>query len=221
MRGRAYRYDYAFQFHMVLHQSSFRAGADRRRYRLDYAPMKLIRTTEQLKKCAEASARYRKKYPEKIRASNKKDKTKNRAKYARQEKEWRAKNPEIVKARNDADKKLNKEKHKIVRAKYGAANPDKINALTAKRRAARLNATPRWFEKSAIDWLYLDSSTSPEYSAVDHDIPLNNDIVCGLHCFDNLQVLTFSENSKKSNNFDQDMQSARQLTFTRQKLAAL
>ncbi len=169
---------------------------------------------------AAAQTRYRKKHPEKARACMAKSRIKYKEKYALIGKKWRENNPEIVKARNAADKKLNKEKHKIVRAKYLAANPHLDRANVGKRRASRLNATPLWVEKSAIEWLYLDSVTNPAPHNVDHVIPLRGAIVCGLHCLDNLEVIPAHDNFTKSNKFDQDIESARQLTFTRQKLAA-
>lgn len=39
---------------------------------------------------------------------------------------------------------------------------------------------------------------------VDHIIPLNNDTVCGLHCFDNMQLLDIQSNSEKSNKYESD-----------------
>jgi hypothetical protein len=37
--------------------------------------------------------------------------------------------------------------------------------------------------------------------SVDHIIPLNNPLVCGLHCEFNLQLLPLSDNIKKNNSF--------------------
>lgn len=96
-------------------------------------------------------------------------------------------------------------KDKISKAKkiYRKDNSEKINALGAKRRASRLNATPSWSEISEITKLYtkakeLEQETGTKYH-VDHVIPLQSDKVCGLHVLANLQILEASENIKKGN----------------------
>lgn len=78
--------------------------------------------------------------------------------------------------------------------------------ITAKRRACKLQATPTWFEEKKVAALYeerlrLTQETNVMYH-VDHIVPLINNDVCGLHCIDNLQLLTQEENMSKGNKFE-------------------
>lgn len=111
------------------------------------------------------------------------------------------------------------EAHRAQQREWARQNPDKTQARTAAYRAARLNATPAWFEKSAIEWLYLDSATRAEAHHVDHVLPLQGETVCGLHCLANLEIVTASENTSKQNRFDQDAESVMQLEVTRAAMA--
>jgi hypothetical protein len=104
-------------------------------------------------------------------------------------------------------KKLYYESHKeqisAYKKAYQQANPGKIKAAGAKRRANKLNATPAWFEKDAIAELYVEAISHSKLEGiiyhVDHIVPLQSKLVCGLHCLDNLQVITEKENCSKSN----------------------
>jgi len=64
-------------------------------------------------------------------------------------------------------------------------------------------ATPPWSETPLILKLYEECSTVTNLTGVEHNvdhiIPLNGKNVCGLHCIDNLQIITKTENIKKSN----------------------
>lgn len=85
----------------------------------------------------------------------------------------------------------------------------KINELTAKRRASKFQATPKWLTKkqrSDILAFYkkakqLETKTGVKHN-VDHIIPIQSNIVCGLHVPWNLQVITAKENMSKGNRYN-------------------
>lgn len=92
---------------------------------------------------------------------------------------------------------------------YRKINSDKINAKTAIRRASKLQATPLWCNPAAVADFYVASKmfklyTGDEYH-VDHIVPLKSDVVCGLHCESNLQLLLSSDNLSKGNHHWPDM----------------
>lgn len=83
-----------------------------------------------------------------------------------------------------------------------ASNRQHWNGLCAKRRAAKLQRTPPWSETEAIQQFYRNC---PAGMTVDHIIPLQGELVSGLHVLKNLQYLTHSANSKKSNIFNSEL----------------
>jgi hypothetical protein len=89
---------------------------------------------------------------------------------------------------------------------YGKNNKDKAAARGAKRRALKILATPTWLSASHYDEmrdLYTKSSQIAELTGilfhVDHIVPLQGELVCGLHVPWNLQVIPAYENLSKSN----------------------
>lgn len=73
------------------------------------------------------------------------------------------------------------------------------------RRKKRDKSMPPWADKKAIQSIYikarqLTKETGIKYE-VDHIIPSNHPLVCGLHVESNLQILTEYDNIIKSNNF--------------------
>ena len=94
---------------------------------------------------------------------------------------------------------------------YRAQNLWKIAAITAKRRAKKLNATPLWLTKE--QWLeienkykeaeYLTNTTGIKY-VIDHYFPLQGKYVSGLHVPNNLQVITEKENREKSSKHESE-----------------
>lgn len=79
------------------------------------------------------------------------------------------------------------------------------SAYSVERQQKREGTMPPWANKEAIISFYIESKrltleTGIKHE-VDHIIPLNNPIVCGLHVEHNLQILTKYDNIKKSNTF--------------------
>jgi len=81
-------------------------------------------------------------------------------------------------------------------------------AHVSKRNAKKHQATPRWAELDQIEELYAEaarlSQETGESYHVDHIVPLQSDVVCGLHCLDNLQILTAEDNLSKNNKFEEE-----------------
>jgi len=73
---------------------------------------------------------------------------------------------------------------------------------SAKKKAAKLFATPPWADQERIKTIYRDC---PDGHDVDHIVPLQSDLVCGLHCEANLQYLPSRENQSKKNRYWPDM----------------
>jgi hypothetical protein len=109
-----------------------------------------------------------------------------------------------LKNKNWADK--NPAKIKQYNKEFGQRHPDKIAAKTAKRRAAKLQATPPWLTEEhlkQIEDLYTESKRLEALDGipreVDHIIPLLGETVRGLHVPWNLRVITAKENGSKNN----------------------
>lgn len=98
---------------------------------------------------------------------------------------------------NDEQRERNKERSK----RWRELNMGKVNAQIAKRRATALRATPTWAEHEQITALYEQARHLTETTGVDHQVdhivPLNSEMVCGLHCIVNLQILTADANNRK------------------------
>jgi hypothetical protein len=122
----------------------------------------------------------------------KKNKLKNKDKAKESHRLYYLKNKEKIKIYAEN----NKERLLKYRKEYRLKNNHLINALQAKRRSLKLNATPKFANLNKIKEIYKNC---PKGYTVDHIIPLQGNNVCGLHVEWNLQYLTRSENSSKSN----------------------
>jgi len=137
---------------------------------------------------------------DRLDCANKQWANENREKVREIHKKWVENNKE----RNHEHKKkwayLNPEKKRLAVNSYQKRNPDKNCANAALRRARLFNAIPIWSEIEDIKDVYIEAQY--HNMQVDHIIPLKGRNVCGLHVWDNLQLLTAFENQSKGNRFN-------------------
>lgn len=119
--------------------------------------------------------------------------------------EWSKNNPEkqkqIYEKRKTSLEYLSWQKR--YKKEYYCLNKERIRAYTNKRRKKFKQATPKWlseFDKLLINEIYHLAQLRNQ--TVDHIVPLQGEIVCGLHVPWNLQLLSYSENFSKSNKFE-------------------
>lgn len=88
-------------------------------------------------------------------------------------------------------------------------NRDKHRENQAKRRAIKARAIPAWADVEAIKDIYVKAELLTKKTGIDHHVdhvvPLNSPLVCGLHWEGNMQILTAQENMSKGNRAWPDM----------------
>lgn len=116
--------------------------------------------------------------------------------------EWGRKNPSSKQnwvlrnptARAEASKKYT-QKNKTYYAEYQTLRSRHL-----------MCAKPKWLDEFQLFFIEeLYDLARLRKQEVDHIVPLKNSKVCGLHVPWNLQLLTRSENAKKSNKFNEDV----------------
>ena len=107
--------------------------------------------------------------------------------------EYKQKRCAYEKQKREQNLEVYKEKDRI----YYLNNKHKFFANNAKRRAIVKQATPSWANLDEIKNVYLEAQYLQMH--VDHIIPLRGKNVCGLHVWENLQLLSAKDNLIKGN----------------------
>lgn len=101
---------------------------------------------------------------------------------------------------------------KLYNSAYGKRHYEQNKALYLakflKRRAAKMRALPVWADLEKINQIYEEARVKSESGIkyeVDHIVPLQSELVCGLHVHYNLRVITKEENRKKRNKLLDDI----------------
>jgi hypothetical protein len=116
--------------------------------------------------------------------------------------QWAARNQEHRAERNREWRLQNKDWNAARLAAWARKNNHIINAAIARRLAMKMHALPSWADLGAIENIYAEAVRRTRETGIRHEVdhiyPLRSDIVCGLHCEANLQILTKTENIRKS-----------------------
>lgn len=143
---------------------------------------------------------------EKVIRSVKIRKNKHPSKIVKSNKNWYLNNKDKVLKVRKKYYDHNTDKVKGQHRKWSQANKYKLRSYGMKRNALKIKATPKWLTKEHYEQIKTFYKKAMEMTIstgipheVDHIVPLRGLSVRGLHVPWNLQVLTKSENSSKSN----------------------
>ena len=152
---------------------------------------------------------YREDNKEKLKNYNKEYREDNKEKLKNYNKEYYINNKEKIAIHNHVYYEENKDKVSLQRKVYYKNNRELFYVHNAKRRAAKLNRTPSWSSEDdqlKIKDLYTQAKSLEKLHGVkyhvDHIIPLQGELVSGLHILSNLQVITAEENLSKGNTYN-------------------
>jgi hypothetical protein len=153
----------------------------------------------------EYAQQYLKNNADKLRAYHAAYRVENKEKIA----EKRKLNAEEHKKYAKEYRATNKENVSATKKKYVESNRSYINSYVAKRKAEKLQRTPKWLTEIDLErinneykFAEIQSKMTGESWHVDHIIPLQGEKVSGLHVPSNLQAIRGVENWAKNNSFE-------------------
>lgn len=109
----------------------------------------------------------------------------------------------IERARQRGRGRIPREKRVEYERAYRARHPDRCKANYGAKRAAKKVARAPWANHRKLTAIYREARLTG--MQVDHVVPLQHRLVCGLHWEGNLQLLPASENARKGNRHWPDM----------------
>lgn len=117
--------------------------------------------------------------------------------------EYRKSNMERLRDAQLVWRKNNVDYLRLAKMKWAKANPGAVRSIRARRRAAELKATPSWASRAEIEKIYSEAARIQAETGiahhVDHIVPLQGELVNGLHVPWNLRIITATENISKGN----------------------
>lgn len=124
-------------------------------------------------------------------------------------KKYRANNIGKIAKQKRVDYLSNPSKKHAAVARWNVKNRDKCASYTARHRSAKLSAYVSWANDILMKEIYSSARLIKKIFGgkweVDHIVPLQSDIVCGLHWEGNLRMIPKRENQSKSNRLWPDM----------------
>jgi len=119
---------------------------------------------------------------------------------------WASKNPELnllAKQKYLQDSPI---KRKESSKRYQQANKSFYAEYASLRSRKVQQAKPTWLDEFELLWVAeIYHAAQLRGLEVDHIVPIKHNRVCGLHVPWNMQLLTRTENARKSNKFDEDL----------------
>lgn len=149
--------------------------------------------------CKRAGAQKRRdwqrQHPEKVKAYGAKWKAANREQRTAIVRSWRERNPDKVAVMSAKAGR-----------KWAASNKGKRNATVKARQHAKRQSMPPWVDRAAFLPIYEEAARLTRETGipheVDHIVPIQHPLVCGLHVPANLRVIPRSANRAKRNTFE-------------------